>query len=466
MRLAFGVLVLTMVLAPGAASAELPIPWDEILHAVHRAGIDLAKGEDRAGVLEDLDRAIAAHPESEHLERARRLRADLAFSIEAARAGAGSSGEGFPPTGPALMETAFPLHLAYYFNRDHLPRFFEEKPDDPMTLVLTADRHVVEALIPLLGDPSPTRSYVELFVSPPLPSVPRVSDVALSAIEYHSRCQFRDSSDLGKGFHELPSYVRKATIERIREWWEENRSRSVADGIRAQLPRADFPGQVWMARNLAAVEGERELALEHLRSLVRRGSESSAAYAAETLAELGDLSAVDILYERWKHVGNVAGEGPFQSSTVYFLMSHGGRREWQLLHRIAEIEVRDGLAPGTARVYAAVVRSRTAATCPWAIPTLALALKDTELSGSRSLEGVDSQPFALADNAAERLQDLTGVAFGYRPEGSVEERLAAIERARAWWEAEGRERYTFDFIATLAETEGSEAGGGGCPERP
>ncbi|HEX6198951.1 MAG TPA: hypothetical protein VF150_01720, partial [Thermoanaerobaculia bacterium] len=185
------------------------------------------------------------------------------------------------------------------------------------------------------------------------------------------------------------------------------------------------------------------------------------AYAAGALEDLGDRSGVDILYERWKHVGNVAGDEPFGSSIVFFLTSHGGRREWQLLHRIAEIEVRDGLGPGTARVYPAVVRSGSAATCPWAIPTLGLALKDTEMNGSRHLEGVGGQPASLADEAAERLQDLTGVDFGYHPAGSEEERLAAIERAWAWWEAEGRERYTFDAIATLVE-----AGDGGCPEPP
>lgn len=454
-----GALALTALLAPGAASGAIPPAWDGILHAVDRAALDLAAGEDRAEVLERFDRAIETHPGSEHLDRAKRLRADLAFSVEVTRVGQAPDGEGPAPFVADLMDTVFPLDLTHRLNRGYIPRFLEDHPGDPMTRVLTADRGVIELLMPLLEDPSPTRSYSPFPFIRTIPVVPRVSDMALFAIEYHSKCQFRPESVPGAAFHELPGRLREATTERIREWWGENHWRSLAGGIRSQLPYAEFAGRLRMAEDLAALDGQREYALEVLRSLVRSELGSRSAYAAEALAGLGDLSGLDILYERWRHLGRVAHEEGFESSVVFFLTKYGGRREWELLHHLAASEARDGLGPGTRVVFPAVVRSGAAATCPWAIPTLGLALEATERVGTRGVEGGRYQSYSLADEAAERLQDLTGVSFEYRREGAMAERLAAIERVQAWWEAEGRKRYDFEFISNLVKD-------GDCGHRP
>jgi hypothetical protein len=168
------------------------------------------------------------------------------------------------------------------------------------------------------------------------------------------------------------------------------------------------------------------------------------AHAADALAELGDTSAVDVFYEEWKSW--LGRPGLIHDSHVaFYLCKHGGRREWELLHAISLVEVRDGKGPGNGAVWACVVNSGVAGTDPYAIPVLALALGQTENTGSRGA-GNGSQSFSYADSACELLQKQVGKDFGYRRDGTAEERLTAIKKAKAWWDAEGEAKYTFDYI--------------------
>ena len=141
---------------------------------------------------------------------------------------------------------------------------------------------------------------------------------------------------------------------------------------------------------------------------------------------------------------------------VFYLTDHGKRREWDLLYQHCQREVDLGLDDGTGRVLPTLVNSSKAQTSPLAIPCLGLALTRTKLTGSRSLEGIDGQPFSCADEAAEYLQKLTGVDFGYVKTGSAEERSVAILKARKWWHAEGRKKYTFDYCETMMKKKPEE----------
>jgi hypothetical protein len=75
----------------------------------------------------------------------------------------------------------------------------------------------------------------------------------------------------------------------------------------------------------------------------------------------------------------------------------------------------------------------------WAIPLAASLLSSVELHGMRRVNE-QLQPFSSADESIEIFQDLIGKDFGYRRDAPVEERLAAIHKARDWWEREGRTR--------------------------
>ncbi|TFH47460.1 MAG: hypothetical protein E4H01_08315 [Lysobacterales bacterium] len=326
-----------------------------------------------------------------------------------------------------------------------------------MAAILSPDRSTIDSLLPHLSDLSPTRSYCDLGMRG-VPTIPRVCDMALLAIEFHSKCRFHFNASTGKLFHELPLEERTKTIHHIEKWWAENKSKSVSEGIRSQLPHADFYAKVWMAKRLAALgeKADREYAVAILKSLVHENWGHTAAHAASALADLNDISPVDVFYTRWKASLDKPGK-IYDSYVVFYLTDHGTRREWELLHQLAAREIEKGLDAGIARIWPALVNCSKAKTSPLAIPGLALALTQTRLSGSRSFKGGASQAFSYADTAVEHLQELTKRDFGYRRDASADERNAAIEKARRWWATEGSKEYTFDYVEVLEKKRANKA---------
>lgn len=65
------------------------------------------------------------------------------------------------------------------------------------------------------------------------------------------------------------------------------------------------------------------------------------------------------------------------------------------------------------------------------------------------MQGIGVQAFFYDDSALELLQKLTGEDFGYRIEGTANERADAIQKAQQWWQSEGQRKYTFDTIEKL-----------------
>lgn len=199
-----------------------------------------------------------------------------------------------------------------------------------------------------------------------------------------------------------------------------------------------------MAKTLARIADEktddREFALHFLRQLVSKNPRDHVGtYAADALAEFGDTSAVDIFYAEWKSL--IGDEGQvFKPHVAFYLCRHGRRREWELMHEISLDEVRRGKGPGWGAVWSCVVNSGVAGKNPYAIPFLALALDETE----------NGQPSSYAGKACELFEKQVGKNFGYRRDGTADERLAAIRKARDWWDKEGQGMYTFEKIeATL-----------------
>lgn len=432
------------------------IPWDDALKAVDRAGKELSQGNERKEILERLNKAIDDNPQSGYLEQAKRLSADLSVSLKR------------PVTKAALplMETTMPSHLvALSGNWDHaLQKLIKEHPRDPLAVILSRDREVIELLITQLHDTSPTRGYYDTGVTGDIPRVPRVCDMALLAIEFHSQCRFHFNVSSGKPFHELPKENRAETIRHIEKWWKENKEKPLAAGIRSQIPHADFNAKVWMAKNLANLEvkeknPDREYAIEVLRTLVEENWGHTAAYAANALAELGDFTPLDVFYTRWKKSLAQPGRN-YDSHVVWYLTDYGGRREWELLYQLARRDLNQGVLRGTNPVWPTVVNCEKANSSLFAIPGLALALAEAKDTASRHLDGLGErhtkeqpflEPFSIANTAVERLQKLTGVDFNYRRTGSAEERAAAILKAHNWWQTEGREKYTFDAIELMMD---------------
>jgi hypothetical protein len=272
-------------------------------------------------------------------------------------------------------------------------------------------------------------------------------DMAIMAIEFHSKCRFNYKASSGYMFHDLTIEDRAKTIHRIEDWWNEVKTKSVGEGIRAQIPHADFREKLLMAQNLAQLGGEdsksdRLYATELLKKLVQENVGDTAIEAASALANIGDFSPVDIFYDRLKDTLGKTEHG-CDSSMVYYLTDHGTRREWELLNKLAQEEINRGIAAGNAKIWVALVNCSKAESSPLAIPGLALALSQTQCAGNRVVNNI-SQDISYADFAIEHLQKVAKIDFGYHLNDSEGDRAAAIRRAQAWWKAEGIKKYSFD----------------------
>lgn len=442
------VVALLLSIPSGAFVTAEPLPNDDLLTAMDQAGKDLALGKDRREIVDRLKQAIEQNSKSKFLGMAQGLRVDLSDSIQKAKTRS--------PGKNSLTETTLPLDYIWGSANwgKPLTRFVETHPDDPLSSILREDRRAIDSLLPLLRDRSPTRSYPGLRISGELPKVPRVCDMSLLTIEYFSKCRFHFNAFDKRLFHELSPEERDETIAHLENWWRENKAKSVADGIRAQLPYAEFYEKLEMADNLARLGGEtpdnpdRADGINVLRTLARENWGPKAARAADLLARLGDLSPVDDFYARWQE--SIHDPAIYSSHIAFYLLDHGTRREWEFLYALAENEIvrPDERYEGVRHL---LVNCRKARTSPLAIPGLGLALTQTEMFIGK-VKVTPPPEYSYADKAAESLQKLTGIDFGYRKDDSAENRSVAIEKARQWWETEGSRKYTFDYIETLLET--------------
>jgi len=427
---------------------------DEVSNELSAAVQNIAAGEDRGYSVARLRQAIKNHPQSPHVDRAMRLANDLAESIFRADAGARAGKTADEAPAEFLSETRLPLYLVSYDqNRVALNHYVRWHSRDPAVLLLAQGRNCVDQLLLHLDDDSPTRINVEYFRD--VPDVPRVSDVARNLIETVSGCRFlRPGSPPANRDEEINQ--RPKLIEHITRWWRENKGKSIAAGIRAQIPYGDGYSGLTMAENLIRVAGEtnpqdREYALDVMRRIARV-ADYTGAPAAEALAKYGDLSPVEWYYSEFKGWLNTPGRIWGNSiHAMFYLTDHGGRKEWELLCAIAAHDIESakaGRAWGRhSSILGSLINARKAQTSPYAIPLLGMALRDTEMSGSRWVnEKIGGQSFSKADKATEYLQQQTGVEFGYRADGTKGERIAAIQRAQKWWAEKGEAQYTFDYI--------------------
>ncbi len=452
MRIRFNILASLMFFALASICRADLFPWDELLKQFDHAGQSLALGEERQEILDRLNRAIEKNAESSYRDLARRLSRDLSESIRKASELPKPEQSLVKNPEKYLMETTIPLYLiAFRGNYPSLRNFIRQNPRDPACLILSKDRTMIERLLPLLSDPSPTRSYNSGKGFGQFPKVARTCDVAMLMIEFFSQCRFHVHTSSGELFRDLPADDRRNMAQHIEKWWRENKDKSIATGIRSQLPHANLCSKVLMAKTLASFEGkqnaeDKEYGLQLLRNVVRENEGDFAVLAANALASFGDFTPIDVFYSRGQACLSKPGK-VYDSCVVVYLTHYGKRREWELLTELARREIENGLGVGTARVWPSLVSCSVARSSPMAIPGVALALTQTRVSGSRSLIGVvGSQPFSRADVAAERLQELTSMDFGYRPDSSPEDRAAAIRKAHKWWTEEGKNKFTFDYI--------------------
>ena len=400
-------------ISPSSRAVEIPPPEDRLSDAFTEAANGLVKGESRAKVLEGLTAALERNQErpSYYLELTRSLAADLRDSARKSPNPADPKDIAAAPS-KHLRETKLPIHiLSFRENWSGALRWYvKEYPNDPVSLLVAKDRSVIAELIPLLGDRTPTRSFRVPISAAERLHVPRVCDFALLLIEYHSLCKFLDIQT-AQLLHHVPDADRGRVAKRIAEWWSENKTKSVAAGIRDQLGRAGFYGDLRMALILIELgekgtAEDREVGLNRLRELTRYNvGNYSGSQAGRLLVRYDRQGAIDIFYEALKPMA-AEPERQITGGGVSFLADYGGRREWELLHSITTGEIKVGKQYWQAPAFRFLVGPFPSS--PYKIPILAFALSQAgPIVKRQEIEGM-IRDYSPADLAAESLQKLTG----------------------------------------------------------
>jgi hypothetical protein len=431
-------LVALLFTATLACASPDPIR-DDLATAYYAAERDLQNGKDRQEIADRLKPVVEKYPKSVYYHLASTFLTDLRDSI----------GDIPKDAGPEQRLAETRILLWDIQRSENWPGgekpFLKADPKDPAYQLLTKDRAIIEKLIPLLTNRAPTRSDNSRNLGGAIGSgmIPqaRVCDVALAIIEYHAVCRFfRDSHSLSV-FQQQSADRRDKVIQRVRDWWAENKDKSVAAGMRAQFPHAgSYPEKVWMAKALVRVgEGQKTDDKEHglklLRDMLKHNPGHVAAYVADAMAEVGDLSAVDVFYDALKS----SGARSCEPHVVWYLCKHGQRREWELLAEMATAEVARGNASrGEQPVWMSVAGSGVAAKNPYAIPILPLGLSHENR--------ITSEPLQWAEQSLRLLQKHVGQDFGYKANAPEDDRRAALRKGQEWWQSEGKAKYTFDYI--------------------
>lgn len=474
----------------GNVNAET-IPYEEEMPAIRKMADDLALGIDRQVVLEQLNLAIEKDFQKSPFEimlwgkpfrsftnhsreRAKRLRDDLAESIKLAKARKNSPWNIYRLFYQNLMETKCPIsYITHSYKWDKLANFIRKNPHDPMSILLKMNQsEAMAALYPMWTDRSPVRSY-----QPPRfifsirdyqSKIPRVCDMALAAMEFHTQKQFKPQIKINqrKEFHTWTFEEQYQLVRQIKKWRNKNQEEQLADIVKKQLSeticknftnvaqnqhldRYDFE-LAWHAYRLIKLTGkkteaDRTYGTELLLSMVRNKSGRVAVCAANLLASLNNHSATDIFYNRMKKKLD-SKELANTNNMVQYLAIYGGRREWELLHSLTDLDMQKNDPVKSYFKVSEVLKERNKTkSLQLTIPCLAQMLTQKRIINNRTINNIE-QRYTYADTAIERLQILTKEDFGYQADSPQKERTAAITKAQNWWIATGKKKYSFDNI--------------------
>ncbi|MDB5389584.1 MAG: hypothetical protein JWM11_5230 [Planctomycetaceae bacterium] len=198
--------LVVFVLSVSLVRAAIPPLPDALSTAYEAALVDLRAGMDRQTIADRLQPLVDKHPKSFSAEVARAFLLDLTASAKNPPAK-----QGEPPE-KRLAEVRIPYNiLEYDANWDKpLKNYVAENPNDPAVELVAAERSVITRLIPLLSDRSPARCPRTNFMGE-LSVQPRVCNLALKPIEYHSQCRFAQT----KYLHALPQAERELVAQRL-----------------------------------------------------------------------------------------------------------------------------------------------------------------------------------------------------------------------------------------------------------
>ena len=434
------IVLLSMAMGSSFLQAEL-LPIDGLSETLVTTCKQMHAGQDRQKLATELKKAIEKHPKSYYAATARSLWADLTASIGTQKLDAT-----LRRTRIAYEESKLPDYMLRWGNAKNYPRGFEEYAKDPFAFVFEGKRESICTFIPLLTCRSPTRSMGHLRLDGDLPDATRVCDMALSGIELLSQCYFRPTPSHPREFHTLPPAEANAIRARIAAWWKKNQKESVADGIRDQLPHACPYWQIEMSVALGKRADDPKCkadALAFLHALFEKTlSWDHKVSVAQGLEKLGDTTPVAyFLREHKNSLGR--SKQPRCFSATHYLLTHHTPEILRVLHQLAEQEMKQN---GTSYLRSFTEWNTDSV---WAIPGVALGLTRTGPNRQEkkySSNDSSKKYFYQAEASTSRLQQLTGINFGYGKKRTDVQRLAAIKKAQQWWKTEGKKLYSVDAI--------------------
>ena len=296
-------------------------------------------------------------------------------------------------------------------------------------------------LVSALEDDTPTRA---LAIGRPSQSYPvwRRQDIAIECLEEIVGCDFYGRQRKpGLAFCMDTQGRRQSVFDNIQEWWRQSQGVSQADMLRNQLKL--IPGNITLdarsgiqtSKAIAMIEGPDALDPE-ASSRIAQSHYFFHSTGREFLEEVEFRMLVQKCFSHfWAKDGM-----PIDYAVI---LQYGDKRVYQEIARRLEQTTTGDRKALELTAYHVTLAAKYGG--KWAIPLAASRLSSVEMEGMRR---VNEQflPFSSADESIELFQDLTSKDFGYRRNGTVEERLAAIGKARDWWEREGRIRLA-DVIA-------------------
>ncbi len=347
-------------------------------------------------------------------------------------------------TAPTLSASASPDDVARFWIfqlRELAGRQFSD-PGYPMLFDLggtptAADQLValgpaaIPRVIEALDDDTPTRTIAWQRSYYPVYFVLRRKDVAMKVLERITGCRFYDEGATFIHLYMDKPERRQAALADVKAWWKRSAGASQAQLIHNQLELMSANASLSPASRLSMLwilgelEGP-EAVVPELRRLYDTDTYGLNSPVVEVLDDLDPQTpARGALARFW---ADKSRDGDYVT-----LLEYGDARVYA---EIARRFVATGKLDPGAWNLGDQARAAARSGKLWAIPILAHMLANVEMTGSRLL-GAGGQPFSDADIAIEELAPLVGRDFGYLTAGSVAERLAAIAKAREWWEHGG-----------------------------
>ena len=310
-----------------------------------------------------------------------------------------------------------------------------------LTRPTSADRLVaigppaIPFLISALEDDTPTRALAIGRWSRSYP-VWRRQDAAIECLEEIVGCDFYGRQRKpGLAFGMDTKERRQSVLDNIQEWWRQSQGTSQGDMLRNQLKlmtdnvTLDETSGIHTLKLIAMIEGPDALDPEAASRIAR--SDLSFHSSGREFLEAVDFRL--LVREHFRHFWAEDGM-PVDYAAI---LQYGDQRVYQeTARRLDQTTAEDPKAPKPSD-YDVWLAAKYGG--KWAIPLVASLLSKVEMGGVRDVNG-QLHPFSTADEGIETFQKLTGQEFGYRRDGTVGERLAAIQKAWDWWEREGRTR--------------------------